>query len=244
MYHYSNSVTQDSLWLGLTVLASALNALAERVPTLAHRVFNKANDTHEDLTLDAVQLGDHLFILPHEISPADAVVVRGQGRMDESFLTGEPYEVKKAPEVQVLRLPQDSRYAQIMGVMKDSELKRPRIRRLADQLGAWYSPAALLIAALAGWLSHDWQRFLAVVVVATPCPLLIAIPVALIGTISRAAHQGIIIRDPAILERISEVMTFTFDKSGTLTWQDRRTLASREPPAPHRPSIHGRRTHS
>lgn len=209
--------------------SSALSALAERVPTLAHRVFN---DTHEDVKLDAVQIGDHLLILPHEISPADAVVVCGQGRMDESFLTGEPYDVKKAPgvqvisgakngptllEVQVLRRPQDSRYAQIMGVMKDSELKRPHIRRLADQLGAWYSPAALLIAALAGWLSHDWQRFLAVVVVATPCPLLIAIPVALIGTISRAARQGIIIRDPAILERISQVKTFIFDKTGTLT---------------------------
>ncbi len=209
--------------------SSALNALAERVPTLAHRV---VNNTQEDVKLDAVQVGDHLLILPHEISPADAVVVRGQGRMDESFLTGEPYDVKKAPgvqvisgakngptllEVQVLRRPQDSRYAQIMGVMKESELKRPRIRRLADQLGAWYSPAALLIAGLAGWLNHDWQRFLAVVVVATPCPLLIAIPVALIGTISRAARQGIIIRDPSILERISEIKTFIFDKTGTLT---------------------------
>ena len=209
--------------------SSALNALADRVPTMAHRV---AGGKQEDIKLDTVQVGDRLLILPHEISPADAVVVRGQGRMDESFLTGEPYEVKKAPgvqvisgakngptllEVEVLRRPQDSRYAQIMSVMKESEMKRPHLRRLADRLGAWYSPIALVIAALAGWLSHDWQRFLAVVVVATPCPLLIAIPVALIGTISRAARQGIIIRDPAILEQIAEVRTFIFDKTGTLT---------------------------
>lgn len=209
--------------------SSALSALAERLPTIAHRIIGKE---HQDVSLDSIAVDDHLLIFPHEVSPADGVVVKGQGRMDESFLTGEPYEVKKAPgvevisgaknsnsllEIRVLRKPADSRYAQIMGVMKDSELKRPRIRRLADQLGAWYSPLALLIAAAAGWWAHDWQRFLAVMVVATPCPLLISIPVALIGSISRAARAGIIIRDPAILEEIPRVATFIFDKTGTLT---------------------------
>ena len=209
--------------------SSALSALAERLPTIAHRVVAK---DHEDVPLEAVQIDDHLLIFPHEVSPADGVVVEGQGHMDESFLTGEPYEVKKAPgvavisgakngnsllKIRVLRRPQDSRYAQIMSVMKDSELRRPRIRRLADQLGAWYSPIALCIAGFAGWWAHDWQRFLAVIVVATPCPLLISIPVALIGSISRAARAGIIIRDPAILEEIPRVKTFIFDKTGTLT---------------------------
>ncbi len=209
--------------------SSALSALAERLPTIAHRV-NAGG--HEDVPLDAILVEDHLLIFPHEVSPADGVVVKGQGRMDESFLTGEPYEVKKAPgvevisgakngnsllEIRVLRAPKDSRYAQIMGVMKDSELRRPRIRRLADQLGAWYSPIALVIAAVAGWWAYDWQRFLAVIVVATPCPLLISIPVALIGSISRAARAGIVIRDPAILEEMPNVKTFIFDKTGTLT---------------------------
>ena len=209
--------------------SSALSALAERLPTIAHR---KVGKDHEDVKLDVVNVGDQLLIFPHEVSPADGVVVNGQGRMDESFLTGEPYEVKKAPgvevisgatngesllEIRVLRRPQDSRYAQIMSVMRDSELRRPRIRRLADQLGAWYSPIALLIAAGAGWWAHDWQRFLAVIVVATPCPLLISIPVALIGSISRAARAGIIIRDPAILEEMPRIKTFIFDKTGTLT---------------------------
>jgi heavy metal translocating P-type ATPase len=209
--------------------SSALSALAERLPTIAHRLSGK---DHEDVALDAVQLEDHLLIFPHEVVPADGVVVKGHSRMDESFLTGEPYEVNKAPgvevisgakngdgllEIRVLRRPNDSRYAQIMSVMKDSELRRPRIRRLADQLGAWYSPAALLIAAFAGWWAYDWQRFLAVIVVATPCPLLISIPVALIGSISRAAKAGIIIRDPAILEEVPRVATFIFDKTGTLT---------------------------
>jgi heavy metal translocating P-type ATPase len=209
--------------------SSALSALAERLPTVAHRSF--AN-SHEDVPLDAIQVDDILLIFPHEVVPADGVVVKGQGHMDESFLTGEPYEVRKAPGVEVIsgakngnslleirvnRRPEDSRYAQIMGVMKESELRRPRIRRLADQLGAWYSPLALLIAAFAGWWAYDWQRFLAVIVVATPCPLLISIPVALIGSISRAARAGIVIRDPAILEEIPRVQTFIFDKTGTLT---------------------------
>lgn len=209
--------------------SSALSALAERMPSVAHRVMGEG---HEDVTLEELQPGDRVLIFPHEVAPADGVVVKGQGRMDESFLTGEPWEVKKAPgvtvisgamngasllEVEVLRRPADSRYAQIMAVMEESELKRPRIRRLADQLGAWYSPVALVIAAAAGWWAHDWQRFLAVIVVATPCPLLISIPVALIGSISRAARAGIVVRDPAILEEMPRVSTFIFDKTGTLT---------------------------
>ncbi len=209
--------------------SSALDALAQRVPTIAHRV---NGGSHEDVPLDAVEIGDHLLILPHEICPADGIVTAGHGRMDESFLTGEPFEVSKAPgvsvisgarngdsllEIRVERQPKDSRYAQIMSVMRDSELRRPRIRRLADRMGAWYSPLALLIAAMAGAWAYDWQRFLAVIVVATPCPLLISIPVALIGSISRAARSGIVVRDPAILEVIPSVRTFIFDKTGTLT---------------------------
>lgn len=143
--------------------SSALSALAERLPTIAHRLNGKG---HEDVALDQVKVGDRLLILPHEVSPSDGIVRHGQSRMDESFLTGEPYEVRKAPgvevisgarngegliEIEVLRLPEDSRFARIMAVMKESELRRPHIRRLADQLGAWYSPVALVIAAIAGW---------------------------------------------------------------------------------------------
>jgi len=209
--------------------SSALSALAERMPSVAHRVLAEG---HEDVTLEELKPGDRVLVFPHEVAPADGVVVKGQGWMDESFLTGEPWEVKKAPGVEVIsgakngasllelevrRRPADSRYAQIMAVMEESELKRPRIRRLANQLGAWYSPVALVIAAAAGWWAYDWQRFLAVIVVATPCPLLISIPVALIGSISRAARAGIVVRDPAILEEMPRVKTFIFDKTGTLT---------------------------
>ena len=153
--------------------------------------------------------------------------------MDESYLTGEPFEMSKAPGSPVLsgaingesaitiratKLPIDSRYAKIMQVMAEAEQNRPQLRRLGDRLGAWYTPAALIIAVLGWALSGDSDRFLAVIVIATPCPLLIAIPVAVIGAISLAARRGIIIKNPAVLEQIDKCRTLIFDKTGTLTY--------------------------
>ncbi len=112
----------------------------------------------------------------------------------------------------------DSRYARIMHVMRDSEQRRPALRRLGDTLGAWYTPLAVAIAVGAWIWSGDPVRFLAVLVVATPCPLLIAIPVAIIGSISLAATRSIVIRDPAILETIDRCRTMVLDKTGTLTF--------------------------
>jgi heavy metal translocating P-type ATPase len=116
------------------------------------------------------------------------------------------------------RLAIDSRYAQIMRVMRDSEQHRPRLRRLGDRLGGLYTPLALAVAVAAWAASGDPVRFLAVLVVATPCPLLIAIPVAIIGAVSLAARRGIIIKDPAVLERLDTCRTAIFDKTGTLTY--------------------------
>lgn len=152
--------------------------------------------------------------------------------MDESFLTGEPYVMSKAPGAEVIsgatngegaltvradRLAVDSRYAKIMTVMQTSQQHRPRIRRLGDQLGAIYTPIAVTIAVAAWSFSGDPIRFLAVLVVATPCPLLIAIPVAIIGAISLAARRSIVVKDPAVLERLTRCRTAIFDKTGTLT---------------------------
>src|SRR4029078_4374142 len=116
------------------------------------------------------------------------------------------------------RLAVDSRYAKIMQVMRDSEQRRPRLRRLGDQLGAVYTPLAIIIACLAWVISGDALRFLSVLVVATPCPLLIGIPVAIIGSISLAARRGIIVKDPAVLEKIDTCRIAIFDKTGTLTY--------------------------
>jgi len=200
-----------------------LNALARRMPTVAHR---KLAAGLSDVPLAEVAVGDLVVVLPHEICPVDGTVVAGRGGMDESYLTGEPYRMAKAPGSTVLsgaingeaaldirtdRVAGDSRYAKIMDVLRTSEERRPQMRRLADSLGALYTPLAVAIAAAAWWASGEPVRFLAVLVVATPCPLLIAIPVAIIGAVSLAAKRGIVIRDPAILERLDTCRTAIFD---------------------------------
>lgn len=210
--------------------SSALKALAARVPSVAHV---KRNGTAMDIAVAEVRVGDLVVIHPHEVAPVDGVVVEGRGSMDESFLTGEPYNMSKAPGAEVIsgavngeslltieatRPAEDSRYARIMKVMRETEQRRPRMRRLGDSLGAWYTPLAVAIAVGAWLVSGDPVRFLAVLVVATPCPLLIAIPTAIIGAISLAAKRGIIIKDPATLEQIDTCRTIIFDKTGTLTY--------------------------
>jgi heavy metal translocating P-type ATPase len=214
--------------------SAVLQALAKRIPATAHR---RTGARVEDIALDAIVIDDPIVVFPHEICPVDGVVTEGQGVMDESYLTGEPFVMPKfsgaingehALTIRALRLAVDSRYARIMHVMRDSEQRRPHLRRLGDQLGAWYTPLALAIAAGAWIWSGDPVRFLAVLVVATPCPLLIAIPVAIIGSISLAAKRSIIIRDPAILETIDRCRTMVLDKTGTLTF-GQPTLTDRLP---------------
>lgn len=210
--------------------SSALQALANRMPTVAHR---REGERLVEVPLEAVQVGDVLVVMPHALCPVDGSVLEGHGTMDESYLTGEPYQISKAPGTSVLsgaingdtaltirceRPAGDSRYARIMRVMRDSEEKRPHIRRLGDQIGAWYTPLAVGIALVAWLVTHDPTRFLAVLVVATPCPLLIAIPTAIIGAISLSARMGIIIKNPAVLEKISTCRVAIFDKTGTLTY--------------------------
>jgi heavy metal translocating P-type ATPase len=210
--------------------SSVLQALARRMPLVAHR---RVNRQVAEVALVEVRIGDELIVYPHEICPVDGVIVEGHGVMDESYLTGEPFMMPKAPGSEVFsgaingdnaltlrasRLAVDSRYARIMTVMRDSEQRRPQLRRLGDQLGAWYTPIALGLAVAAWTWSGDPVRFLAVLVVATPCPLLIGIPVAIIGAISLAAKRSIIIRDPAVLERVDRCRTIVLDKTGTLTY--------------------------
>lgn len=209
--------------------SSMLELLAKRMPSRAHE---KREDRLIDIGLDHVAVGTVLVVLPHEVCPVDGTVIEGHSVMDESYLTGEPFMMSKTPGSLVLsgaingdaaltiradKLVADSRYAKIMQVMRASEQHRPRMRRLADQLGAWYTPVAVAIALTAWAASGDPKRFLGVLVVATPCPLLIAIPVAIIGAISLSARRGIIIKDPAILETIDTCNIAIFDKTGTLT---------------------------
>jgi len=210
--------------------SSVLDALVRRMPGTAHR---QEPSGLVDVKLGDIRIGDQLTVLPHEICPVDGTVLEGHGIMDEAYLTGEPYEISKTPGSMVIsgaingeqalliraeKVAEDSRYARIMKVMHDTEQQRPKLRRLGDQLGAWYTPLALAVAVAAALLSREPQRFLAVVVIATPCPLLLAIPTAIIGAISLAARRAIIIKNPAVLEQLEECRTLIFDKTGTLTY--------------------------
>jgi heavy metal translocating P-type ATPase len=210
--------------------SSVLAALAKRMPSVAHR---KRDSEIVDVGLQDVAVGDTLVIYPHDICPVDGIVIDGHGVMDESYLTGEPFQITKtrgstvlsgainggsALTIRTTKRAADSRYAKIMTVMRESESSRPTLRRLGDQLGAIYTPVALTIAVVAWVVTGDAVRFLAVLVIATPCPLLIAIPIAIIGSISLCARRAIIVKSPVVLEQITECRTAIFDKTGTLTY--------------------------
>jgi heavy metal translocating P-type ATPase len=211
--------------------SSVLRALAKRMPQVAHRI--DENGLAIDVSIETIQIGNRVVLYPHELCPVDGIVLKGSGGMDESYLTGEPFLIEKAPGTNVLsgavngdsvltiqatRLASDSRYAKIVEVLHASEQNRPKIRRLGDRIGSWYTPLALGVALLSWFFSGVPDRFLAVLVIATPCPLLIAIPIAIIGAISVGARYGIIIKDPSILERLNSCRTLLVDKTGTLTY--------------------------
>ena len=208
---------------------SVLSALAKRMPQTAHL----AGEVVSDVPIDSIAVDNQLVIYPHEICPVDGVVISGQGSMDESYLTGEPFQIAKAPGTVVLsgsingdsaltiratKVASDSRYAKIVEVLHASEENRPQIQRLGDRLGLWYTPIAIVFALASWFLSGHSERFLAVLVIATPCPLLISIPVAIIGAISLGARFGIIIKDPSILEKMETCQVLIVDKTGTLTY--------------------------
>jgi heavy metal translocating P-type ATPase len=211
--------------------SSVLGALAKRMPQEAHRVGDDGST--KDIPTTDIAVDDLVTIYPHEICPVDGVVASGYGSMDESYLTGEPYLMAKAPGTNVLsgaingntvltvratHVASDSRYAKIVEVLHASEQNRPRMRRIGDRLGSWYTPIAVAIAVMSWALSGQTERFLAVLVIATPCPLLIAIPIAVIGAISVGARNGIIVKNPALLEKVDRCRVLIVDKTGTLTY--------------------------
>ncbi len=208
----------------------ALNNLSNRLPNIAHL---KCENGIEDIDISKIKLGDLLEIFPHETAPVDGEVVLGKSTMDESYLTGEPYQISKTVGSKVIsgaingenlltikceKLPQDSRYAQIIKVIEEASKNRPEIRKIADKVGAIFAPFALIFALITLYFTQSLTKFLSVLVVATPCPLLIAVPIALISAISIAARSSIIIRNPAILEKIPTCKIAIFDKTGTLTY--------------------------
>ena len=185
-----------------------------------------------DIPIHEVKHGDLIVVRPGEVIPVDAEVIMGDSSLDESSITGEsePVEVHAGQAVlsgavngesplvlRTLRIAKDSQYAQIIELVRAAGDSRAPFVRMADRYAVPFTAVALMIGGLAWWVSGDPRRFAEVLVVATPCPLLIAAPVAMISGMSRAAKHGIIIKNGGVLERLASIRAAAFDKTGTLT---------------------------
>jgi heavy metal translocating P-type ATPase len=209
--------------------SEAVRELEAAAPRIAHRIGDRGP---EDVPVDAVEVGDELLVRPGELIPCDAEVVDGTSSVDTSRLTGEPIPVAARPGVRFLsgsvnldrpfRIRAtspagESQYARIVELVRTAQASKSPLQRLADRYAIWFTPLTLAVCGAAYALSGDPVRALAVLVVATPCPLILATPVAIIGGINRAARYGIIFRHGTALEQLGQVTVGIFDKTGTLT---------------------------
>lgn len=207
-----------------------LTGLLDRAPKQAHRVMGR--DDTEDVPVDQVEVGDHILVKPGEVIPVDGVLIHGTTSVDESSITGESLPVAKqlrskvlsgainvdaAITIEALHTSQDSQYAQIIQLVREATTSKSHFVRLADRYSLPFTVVSFAIAFAAWAISGDVVRFLEVIVVATPCPLLIGAPVAIISGMSRAAKHGIIIKNGSSLERLAAIKSIAFDKTGTLT---------------------------
>ncbi|WP_146360417.1 heavy metal translocating P-type ATPase [Arthrobacter yangruifuii] len=225
---------------------SELDALLARAPQIAHR-FPRGNTQlgTEDIPATAVAPGDLLLIRPAEVVPVDGTLVSGPADFDESSLTGESLPASRqtgdavmsgsvngtrAVLLRATATTADSQYQRIVALVAEAADSKAPVVRLADRFAVPFTAVSLLIAGLAWALSGDPVRFAEVLVLATPCPLLIAAPVAFLGGMSRAARTGIIVKGGAVLEQLSRAGTAAFDKTGTLTHGHPELVAVRPQP--------------
>jgi heavy metal translocating P-type ATPase len=212
-----------------------LTALLDRSPQLAHVIVHPSDTTSDEVTdaaADDVAIGDVLLVRPSEIVPVDGILLTESGSFDESSLTGESLPVarsageevmsgaingSRAVRIRAVRRSADSQYQQIVALVRDAQESRAPVVRLADRFAIPFTAVSLVIAGAAWGISGDPTRFAEVLVLATPCPLLIAAPVAFLGGLSRAAKAGIIVKGGAVIEQLARVRSAAFDKTGTLT---------------------------
>lgn len=206
-----------------------LKALLERKPRTAHVLRG-----HKiiDIAASDVTMNDKLVIMPGEVIPVDGKILEGSTSVDESSLTGESIPLEKSVgdelmsgainidgsiTVQAIRSAKDSQYEQIIKLVRSAANASSPFVRLADAYSIPFTIVSFIIAGTVWFITGDALRFLEVIVVATPCPLLLAAPIALISGMSRAAKHGIIIKTGTALEKLAAAKTFAFDKTGTLT---------------------------
>lgn len=208
---------------------SSLTALAERAPRHAHLV---RGDELVTVAAEDVDIGMEVAVKPGELFPVDGVVTDGVSSVSEADLTGEPVPVLKEAGALVLsgsvnldavlrvratKRTADSQYALIVRLVAEAQERKAPLHRLADRYALWFTALALGIAGLAWAFSGDSLYALAVLVVATPCPLILATPIAIMSGVDRAARSGIIVKSGATIEQLGEVDVAVFDKTGTLT---------------------------
>ncbi len=207
-----------------------LTALLANAPTIAH--IKTEDGELKDVPVEQLSIDTLIVVKPGEIIPADGVAVSGFSLVDESALTGEsvPVEVNISSqvlsgainkdgllEIKTIRESKDSKYEQLIRLVRQAEQHKAPIVRLADKYTVIFTIITFVLAVTAWLLSHDLVRILAVLVVATPCPLILATPIAIISGISQSAKRGIIVKDGGALEQLGEAKAFVFDKTGTLT---------------------------
>lgn len=209
--------------------SAAVRALEAEAPRTAHR---RVNGRLDDVPVDAIAVGDTLLVRPGEMVPCDGVVRGGHSQVDASRLTGEPLPVSARPgtllqsgalnldgplDLEATALAAESLYARIVELVRTAQASKAPLQRMADRYAVWFTPVTLVVCGIAWLVSGDPLRVLAVLVVATPCPLILATPVAIIGGINRAARRQIIVRHGGALEALAAVDVAVFDKTGTLT---------------------------
>lgn len=206
-----------------------LHKLLENSPTFAHK---KVGDSYEDTPIDDIDIDDVLLVKASEVVPIDGVVLEGDSWFDESSLTGESEPVTKAIGDEVLsgsingetavlirasKKASDSQYQKIVQLVKESEATPAQFVRLADRYAVPFTIVSLLIAGAAWLISGDMTRFAEVLVVASPCPLILAAPIAFVSGMSRSSRNGLLVKNGTTIEKLSLAKTVAFDKTGTLT---------------------------
>ena len=206
-----------------------LKSLVDRAPRIAHRSDGK---TVEDIPVDAVKVGDTILVRAGEIVPVDGILFSVAAVLDESALTGEPIPVSRARaegvrsgavnageafEMQASAIAGESTYAGIVRMVTAAQTAKSPFIRMADRYALLLLPITLILAGIAWIAAGDPMRGLAVLVASTPCPLILAAPVAFIAGVSRAARHGILIKGGGPLEALARAHTILFDKTGTLT---------------------------
>jgi len=209
---------------------ASIESLIRLTPTTARRLL--ANGRDEEVPAEQLRAGDRIRILPGESVPADGTIETGRTTLNESTITGESLPRDKGPaedvfagtqnltgmvEVVVTRVGKDTTIGQVRDLILGAERTRLPIMRIIDRYTAYYTPAILMIAAMVWFFTNDWNRVIALLVIACPCAVILATPTAMVAALSAAARLGVLVKNIADLESAARISAFVFDKTGTLT---------------------------